>query len=192
MATENLMEQLGITRDDVMERVVAKIVSGVMEVEIDLDDESYAADTPFARELQKRVQAAIDAKVLEMGDKYVLPEVGALIENFTLQSTNAWGEKTGKSVTFIEYLVQRADVYMKEPVDYEGKPKDQQNGYSFRAKGTRIEYMIERHLQYHVATAMKKALEGANASLIGGIEEAVKIKLAEIQKSMQVGVRLTS
>ena len=52
--------------------------------------------------------------------------VTAYVESFCLTETNKWGKKTGKSMTFTEYLVQRAELYLTEKVDLRGKAKGEE------------------------------------------------------------------
>lgn len=180
------LEGLGITRDEILDRVVAKITQIVMAETIEEEDgAAFDTESDLAKTLQGHVQTKVDEKVAELAEKFVLPDVGTLIENFTLQATNQWGEKTGKKTTFIEYLVQRADAYIREPVNYEGKPKGT-DSFSWTQKGTRIEFMIHRHLAGHIETAMTFALAEANKSIAKGIEDAIKTQLAQILSGIKV------
>ncbi len=111
-----------------------------------------------------------------------------MVENLTIQQTNQWGEKRGESMTFIEYLTQRADHWLREEVSYDGKAKSQSD-YNWRKNGTRVEHMVNSHLQYAVSTAMKNAVDAANKTIIGGLEQAVKIKLGEIAVQLKTEVK---
>jgi len=111
------------------------------------------------------------------------------IENLTLQETNKWGEKTGTPVTFIEYLVKRADAYLIEPVNYDGKSKEEVGGYSFSGAQSRITHMVHKHLHYSIETAMKNALSQVNAALSGGIQATVKTKIDEIVSSIKINMK---
>jgi hypothetical protein len=113
-----------------------------------------------------------------------------MIDNLVLQKTNSWGEKVGKSVTFVEYLIEQAHGYMTEKVDSSGKTKEESGGYSFSGTQTRVAHMIHRHLHFNIETAMKEALATANGSIIKGLEETVKLKLAEILAVLKVTVKV--
>lgn len=188
------LEALGITKEELQRRVVERITLLVMTKEMTREDEdgepySFAGDSNIAETLNAHVKEEIDRKVTELADKFVVPQVGTLIENFTLQKTNDWGEKRGESITFIEYLVQRADAYLREPVSYEGKPKGT-DGYSWKQSGTRVEYMIDKHLNYHISQAMSAALNNVNSSIAKGLEEGVKVKLAELLARLKVTAKV--
>jgi len=170
------LEDLGLTREELCERVVHRLCANFSEY---ADMESH---------LEQKIRDAADAAVARLADEHVLPNVNEFIENLTLQKTNCWGESQGKSLTFVEYLVERAEAYMKETVNYEGKPKGT-DSYSWTGKGTRLAYMIDKHLHFSIEKAMKEALETANKSIVDGLEQTVKIKLEEIAKSLKVTVK---
>jgi hypothetical protein len=185
-------ESLGLTREEILERVVQQIVTTLLE-QSELDEDGVAVPTRsrFATVLRRKVLERADAAVADIAGRHVLPNVASYVETLCLQETNKWGEKTGKSMTFIEYLVERADRYLREEVDYEGKAKDDDRYHSnWRKAGTRISYLVDKHLQYSIETAMKQALATANAAIVGGITDAVKIKLAEVLASLKVETKV--
>ena len=156
---------------------------------INEDGETASRDSSFKRKLDAEIKKGIDAAVTALADKHILPHAATMIENITLQETNKWGEKTGQNMTFVEYLVQRAEAYMTEGVNYEGKSKDEARGYSWTGTQTRITHMVHEHLHYSIETAMKQSLKDANSSICKGIEEAVKIKLAEALQGLKTTVQ---
>lgn len=187
----DLAKELGLTNDDLVERVVAKCVDRVMEsAGYDEDGESEAVPSTFARKLHDAVKKRIDAAVEKIAAKHVLPNVTTYLEQLELKATNQWGEARGPAVTFVEYLVQRAEHYMTEKVDHSGKAKDDAGNYgSWSGSQTRIAYLIHQHLQYSIETAMKQVLKDGNAILIEGLEKTCKAKLEEIAKQLKVEVK---
>lgn len=184
------LESLGLSQDSLADRLVDKLAEGLLSsLDYDEDGHTFRGESPFANKLNRMVKDRLDALVDELGTKHVLPKVEEMVEGMVLQQTNQWGEKTGKPATFIEYLTQRADHWMREEVNYDGKTKDQDSGYNFRKAGTCVSYLIDKHLQYSIETAMKAAVATANQSIIGGLQEAVKIKLAEVAASLKVEVK---
>lgn len=189
-ATEGLtLEALGLTQESLAERLVDKLAEGLLSsMDYDEDGHTFRGESPFANKLNRMVKDRLNSLVDDLGAKHVVPKVEEMVEGMVLQQTNQWGEKTGKPVTFIEYLTQRADHWMREEVNYDGKTKGS-DSYSWKKAGTRVEYVIDKHLQYSIETAMKAAISAANQSIIGGLQEAVKIKLAEVAASLKVEVK---
>lgn len=191
------LASLGITEDQLIEKIIDRTVDRLLEsVGYDISGDELAEGTALTRRMDKAVtdlnglvQKMLDAKVEELGDTHVKPLIESRLESLVLQQTNAWGEKVGKPVTFIEYLVRRADAYMTEEVDHNGKSKDQER-YDWRKHSTRVVYMMDKHLQYSIDAAMKQALASANSSISKGIAEAVKIALAETQAKLKVEVKV--
>jgi hypothetical protein len=188
------LESLGITKEQIIERVIEACADRIM-TDCGLTDEdgnprSCQENSPLAIKLKAIVKERIDAGLAQVVDKHILPNVTQYIENVTLQETNKWGEKRGSLVTFIEYLTGRAEAYLTEKVDYQGKSQGESQGYSWIGSQTRITHMVHEDLHYSIATAMKKALEIANSAIATGIEETVRIKLQEVCKSLQVKVKL--
>lgn len=185
------IESLGFTKQELQDRVVEAVSRKVLEsVGYDEDGDECSTESKFAKTVEKRVKAHIDATINAMAEKHILPNVATYIENLTLQETNQWGEKRGKHVTFIEYLTQRADAYMREEVNYEGKSKDQANGFSWSKSGTRVAFMVDKHLHYSIETAMKAALANANSAIVGGIKSAVDIGLDNVRAKLAVDVKV--
>lgn len=184
------LEALGLTQEEIEDRVVNRIVEHALRgVAADEDGEEVSVPTPFARRLDDLVKGAIDARVSAIAEAHVLPKVTAMVENIVLQETTSWGEKRGAPMSFIEYLVKRAEHYLTEPVDYNGKSKEEsRDSYNWSKSQTRIAALVHGHLHYSIETAMKKAVADANAAIVGGLAETVKVKLEEVAKKLKVTV----
>jgi hypothetical protein len=188
-------EMLGLSREDVQNRVVERIAAVLMEEKSEeWDDESGTyegtVESRAMKSLKKLIKDRIDGKVLQMANEVVLPKVAEMVETTTFRETNKWGEGKGTpELTFKEYLVQRAEAYMQEQVDCDGKAKSQTSGYSWTSYGTRVTYMIHTHLHHSIEQAMKEAVQNVNRMITGGLEATVKQKLEEITKSLKVAVQ---
>lgn len=184
------IEALGFTKQELQDRVVEAVSRKVLEsVGYDEDGDEVGTESKFAKTVEKRVRAHIDASINALAEKHILPNVATYIENLTLQETNQWGEKRGKQVTFIEYLTQRADAYMREEVNYEGKAKTEANGYSWSKTGTRVAFMVDKHLHYSIESAMRDALAKANSSIVEGLKKAVEVGLDNVRAKLTVDVK---
>lgn len=190
MADTATLEAFGFTKEEVFQRVVDTIVRDLTQSRYEGEDgDHWFGESEFKRGIDKAVQARIDAKVNEVADKHVAPRINELIENCTLQQTNRWGEKVSASVTFTEYLVQRADAYMVEPLDFQGKTKEESGSYGWSAKTTRIAYAIDKHLHYSIHTAMKNVLAQANSTIAAGLNEAVKTAIGNLTVQVKTEVK---
>lgn len=184
------LQALGFTNDQIVDRIVEVYVEQLRtEHTWDTDGEKTPVTTTFDREIRKRLHAAIDAKVSAIAEEHVIPKVADLFENLVLQTTNQWGEKRGSSVTFVEYITQRAEAWMTEKVDFEGKSKDEQNGYGWTGTQTRVAHMLHKHLHYTIESGMKDALSKLNSVVSNGIAETIKLKLGEVLAQLKLEVK---
>lgn len=187
---EITLELLGMTKEQMQELVIARAAERLLRWEVREDGvEVPPTESKLGKRLEAVVVKQIDAKVAELAEKHVLPNVSLYVETLVLQETNKWGEKIGKPVTFIEYLVQRAAAYLKENVDFEGKGRDEKDSYLWKGTQTRLTHLVHRHLHYSIETAMKNALTVANGAIATGIAETAKLKLDELSKSLRVEVK---
>lgn len=191
---EITLEALGITQDKLVELVVERLVENATAYIIPGEDgEPVEKTSRLWDALTKRVQHAIDTRIAALAEKNVIPHVTNIMENLVLQTTNKWGEKVGKPVTFIEYMTQRAEAYLTEPVNFEGKSKSEDGyGYGWKQAQTRISHLIHQHLHYSIETAMKNALGTTTSAIREGLLSTAKIKLEEFAKSMNVRVEVKS
>ena len=189
--SKDLLAQIGLTQEELQERVVNRIVDAVMYSHLADDEErGHAIESQFRRQIQEHAESAIDKAVTAIGDKFVVPAMKEYIETFTLQETNTWGEKTGKKLTFIEYLVKRAEAYSQEQVDSSGQTKQESRDSYWKPSTTRVSYLIDKYLHYQIDIAMKTVIGDANKLIVGGLEKAVKASLAEIGARLKVEVKV--
>lgn len=187
--TTMTLEALGFTKEDLQERLVERLCEQILSGKsYDEDGGEHYEDSQFKKLLEERLRKHINETVNAIAERHVLPNVTEYIENLCLQQTNKWGEKTGKPVTFVEYLVSRAEAYIGEDVNHEGKSKDEKDSYNWSKSTTRITYLINAHLQYSIAVMVKNAMDGMNKSIVGGIEKAVKIQLEQTLGKLKIGV----
>lgn len=185
------IESLGFTKEELFDRVVSKVTETLLaEYCTDEEGGEHARRSAFQNKLQAAVLKRVDEAIIALGKKHVLPNAVKMLEGIVLQKTNAWGEKEGPEQTFVEYLISRADAYMRENVDYEGKPLTTDGSrYGSSKAQTRVVHLIDKHLHFRIETAMKSAMAAANASLVKGLEETVKIKLGEIAEKLKMEVK---
>lgn len=172
--------EMDISKQELQETVVARLVD---KLAIQLSDD---IESSVLEEIRKKLQGQIEKRISSV----VLPLIKSKLDTLTIATTNRYGEKKGPDVTFIEYATKAAELYMSERVDYEGKTREEKNGYSWTGTQTRITQMVHEHLHYSIESAMKKALNNANSQIVKGIEETCKIKLGELAESLKVAVEM--
>lgn len=185
------LEELGLSQEEIVDRVISAAARKLLHGFLPEEREDGKPDLePLAKRLKDYIRDAIEEKYNEIYEEHIKPGIGQLIDKLTLEETNRWGEKKGEALTFKQYLVQRAEHYMKEEVDYQGNTRNQKGScYSWKKEGTRIAHMVHKHLHYRIASAMKEALKKANSTIVEGLEKAVKIKLASIAQALEVHVK---
>lgn len=188
-----LLEAIGVSRDEILERIVAKAVERLFEERgFDEDGEPFIAASRLTESLITTLLSAVDEKVAALGETHVVPIVNELIEGHVLQETNKWGERVGSPLTFKEYLVSRADAYIKEPVDFEGKTKGEMRSGSYhtwRQDGTRIEHLIGKYLNQAVEKAVKAVIAKADAVIQGGFEQSIREQLRILSEELVIDIK---
>lgn len=183
------LESLGFTKEELQKRVINQLCKQFTSgLGCDEDSEEYLMDSEFGKKLKAVVKCHINDTIQNIAEVHIFPKVSEYIENLTLEETNKWGEAKGQSLTFIEYMVQRAEAYMTEKVNYEGKSKGVSYG-SWTGTQTRLSHLIHQYLHYNISNAMQTALKDANSHIVKGLEETIKIKLKEISDSLKVGLK---
>jgi len=175
------IEDLGLSQEKLTQLVVDQIIDNAYDGESYIGESSIGAQ--IEKQLQDKVTASIDETVERIGNEVILPKVTEMIENHIVQQTNEWGEAKGEPKTFVEHLIARADYYMQEPVNHEGKTKKEDN-YNWRQNTTRICYLVDKHLQYSISTAMEAALKEANSSIAEGLKKAVSIQIDQVRAKL--------
>lgn len=180
------INDLGFSKEEILDRLIERVSEEVLTtIGWDGDGECRANST-FKKKLDKLVLDRIDESVKAIAEEHVLPHAKNYIENITIKKTNQYGEEKGESITFIEYLTNRADDYLNQKVDGRGNISDSYG----RNSQTRIAYLVDEHLDYSIKKAMTSALKTANDSIIGGLKTAVEMQLNEINKKLKIQVKL--
>jgi hypothetical protein len=185
------LEGIGLTKEKLQERVIGKLCDELTtSVFADEDGDPVSQPSSFKRKLDEALKARVEEGIGDMAAKYVLPNVTEYLEKLVLTKTNEWGQKQGEPVTFIQYLVQRCDAYMREEVNYEGKTRAQ-DSYNWRGTTTRVSQLIDSHLHHSIEKAMKDAMALATGSIKDGLSGAVKMALERTLVGLKTTVEIT-
>lgn len=162
-------------REVVIERATAQLVASVR-------------DRDYSHSMEGIINNATAAAVKEYADQVVLPQVRDQLEDVCFQMTNEYGEKKGEKMTFRQFLVNRADAWMTEPVDFRGKTKAEVYGGSWSKYQTRVAHLVHEHLHFSIRHAIETALKDMNSKVATGLAETVKTQLALVLAGLKVSV----
>jgi len=180
------LDFLGITKEELIEKIVSKAAiefSGTKYYDEE-DDEYYYYNNKIAKELNKVIEERIKKSVTKFCDKFIKPSIEKKIDETILEKTNQWGEKKGEKIGFKEYIIARAEKYLDERVDDQGR--DSRDSYNTRGTSRRIVYMVEDKLTTQIEEALKDGVKLINQSFKDGISATVKDKMEELTKDIQI------
>lgn len=182
------LEELGFTKEEILNKTVDRIVDQIMTTTgWDPEDNSeYAASSQFSTSLQRHCKEAIDKHVSDISEKHIVPKVAEAVEKFKYQECNNWGEKKGKELSFIEYMEIKAENYMQEEVDYNGKRDSWNDG----KRQSRLCHIIEEYIQYEVKRGVESATSDMSKQLEQALGTTLRLKLAEISDKIKVAVKV--
>ena len=184
------LEALGVSTEDLTGRIVDQAVNALLysngfnpETE-----EEVTYESKFKREIENKIQKTVDAKIAAIAAQHILPRVGELIEAANLVQTNKWGEAKSAPMSFKEYIAHRADAYMCEEVDINGKSKGEGDSYSWRSCGPRLSVLMRSYIKDSMETAAKSAVNDINKVIAKNIEKAAKDAIAATAANIKVSV----
>ena len=191
-------EQIGLSEQELQDRIVSGIIDRMLSKYVTIYDYDTGLESEDIEntELKKRLDASIkehiDKEIDRVAHTYLEPVTADLIENFKLQETTSWGEKKGEEMSLTDYLAKRCELYMAEPVNFEGKTKKEKGAYShdWKQSSTRMTYAIEKYLHYHMEQAMKKSLGNAHKILHDAIISTVSASLTEVVGKIKTKVEI--
>jgi len=189
------LEALGISKEELAERIIESAVDQLLSSTgfNPETEEEVRYESRFKREVEARVQKAVDAKIAALAETHVLPRVGEMIEAADMRKTNRYGEPTSPSMTFKEYIAHRADVYMTEDVDYHGNSKadleaKNESTYSWRNCGPRLTVLMRSYIRDSLETQAKAAIADVNKVIAKNIEQAAKDAITAAATNLKVSV----
>lgn len=184
------LQELGFSRAEIEKKIVDTCVDEVLgNVDsYDEDGRSCKIAPQLREEFNKRIKETVNARIAEVFEKECKSNIIKFMEEFSLQQTNSWGEKTGKKLTLTEYFIERIEAFIKEEVNHHGKSKSE-DSYSWSKHSTRIVFMMHEYFQYHIKQAMEETVKNANSTIAQGIQKAVEISLQDILKGLKVNIK---
>lgn len=184
------LEALGVSASDLADRIVDQAVQTLLystgfnpETE-----EEVTYENKFKREIENKIQQTVDQKIAAIAAEHILPRVGELIESANMVKTNQFGEAKSPPMSFKEYIAHRADAYMSEDVDINGKSKGEGDSYSWRSCGPRLTVLMRSYIRDSMEAAAKTAVTDINKAIAKNIEKAAKDAIASTVENLKVSV----
>ena len=184
------LEALGVSAECLSERIVDQAVQALLySTGFNPDtEEEVTYQNKFKKAIEVKIQQTVDAKIASIADIHVIPRVGELIESANMVQTNKWGESKSPPMSFKEYIAHRADAYMCEEVDINGRSKGESDGYTWRSCGPRLSVLMRRYIKDSMEVAAKSAVNDINKVIANNIEKASKDAIAATVANLKVSI----
>lgn len=185
------LEALGISPGELGNRIVDQCVEALLSTtgfssEIG-EEERY--ESRFKREIVKRLMGIVDEKITALAAVHLIPRVGEMIEAANMGQTSRFGELKTPPMTFLEYISQRAEVYMSENVDCDALSKDEAtNSYNWRSAGPRLTVLMRMYIRETLEKHAKAAVTDVNKVIAKNIENAARDAITAAAASLKVTV----
>lgn len=188
----NTLKALGISPEELGNRVVEQCVEALLSGSgFDPDTEQETRyETRFKREIEARIKSAVDSKIAALAAEHLIPRVGEMIEKADMRETNKWGESVKEPMTFKEYIAHRAEAYMSEDVNYEGKSKEEKgDSYNWKSCGPRLSVLMRNYIRETMEAHAKAAVTDINQVIAKNIQKAATDAITAATSAMKVTVR---
>lgn len=192
MSTTFNLESLGITKEELTERVVNAIADDLLYARSEEDEggeRQWFGSSALKAELDKILKQRIDDAVRNTAEKYVFPRVDEIINALVLQETTKWGEKKGDPLSFTEYMVARAEAYLADDVDSYGRSKQEckeANSSWYGSTGKRINRLVDEKFKAALAQVVEPSVKVVNQKLAEHLNAAVQTSLREILGAFKI------
>ncbi len=185
------LEQLGITKEELADRVVDGVARQLM-FDVSVDDEGEMTgrlESGFSRVLRTRLLEAVSEAVDALAEKQIVPALVAQLAELDFQPQSRYGEPKGEKITYKEYLASRADSWLTQIVDGDGNEKGDRSYYDQSRKTTRAAFLVNQYFSRTVESALKEAVGAANEKIAEGLEKAIAMKIREIATGLKVDIK---
>lgn len=187
------LQDLGITPEELQERLVTKLAEDFLTTTYS-DEYGDPVERPSSikKQLDAQLKKTIDAKFEDLAQRLIAPNLEKLITELVIQRTNEFGQVKGEPQTFIEYLVDRANKYIEEPVDDKGRTQEEfkrdGNSYGWKAAGSRLIVQIDKYLSNAIKEAVIKLVQTQGKSFAEGIRRETLAAINQVTAKMTVAV----
>jgi hypothetical protein len=173
---KQLLKDLGITRKDVLDKLVDRLQEAFMPMDADGDGSGFEAE--LHKEMTQRIEEGVRKALCD----FTAPAIAEYCRKFVLNPTSEWGEKKGDSLTFVDYLVKSGRDFLEQPVDPWGKPA---NTYGSDKKKTRLAFLATEALSDEIRKAAESYLKNQREILNKAMADALMAKAGEIVRVLK-------
>ena len=184
------LSALGISPEELGNRIVDQAVETLLNTtgfNPDTEEEKRY-ESRFKREIEARIQKAVDEKIAALAAVHLIPKVGEMIEMADMRKTNAYGEAKTPSMTFKEYIAHRAEEYMSEAVNIRGLSKAEDGSYQWQSAGPRLTVLMRNYIRETLEKHAKAAITDVNKAIAKNIETAARDAINAAASSLKVAV----
>ncbi len=185
------LEALGLNVESLGDKIIEQAVYQLLNYSgFDPDsDIETRYESRFKKEIGERIQRAVDTKIAALAAEHLLPRVGELIESADMRKTNTWGEPTSPPMTFKQYLGHRAEAYMTEEVDCNGKSKEEASGgYGWTKSGPRLTVLMKLYIKESMEKAARAAVNDVNKALAKSLETAARDAIHATAANLKIAI----
>jgi len=184
------LESLGLSVEQMQDRLVEALIDRFLTSNVsDEDGEPVAIVSKFQTSIREAILTRVDESVERLIAPALDGSITSYIDNYKIQSTNGYGEPKREPETITEYIIRRANEYLTEGVNFEGKSKKEysasgRDSYGYKDATTRVAFLIDKRLNDEIAKAMQEALKTANEAITGGLKSAVAFELNKLNAKL--------
>lgn len=186
------LKSLGISPEELGNRIVHQCVESLLSgAGFDPDTEQEMRyETKFKREIGARIKAAVDAKISAIAAEHLIPRVGEMIEKADMRKTNQFGESVSAPMTFKEYIAHRAESYMSEEVNHEGKSRGESGDtYNWKSCGPRLSVLMRNYIRETMETHARAAVTDINKVIAENIMKAAQDAITSATAALKVAIQ---
>jgi CRISPR/Cas system type I-B associated protein Csh2 (Cas7 group RAMP superfamily) len=180
------IEDLGITKQEMQDRVVNQLCNEITGRHDDESEYSYFSESSIKTKMREYLQEIVDKKTREVIDEKVLANFEKYLQELIIKPSSRWGEKEEAPVSIEDYIEKTISLTMAETVDSTGRGREDRSYSYYGSHSTRLEYLINRKISAEIETSFKSVLVDVKASLQSHIEAQIKNKLTETKISFNV------
>lgn len=185
-------EALGLTKDEVQERLIETLADRMLKAKgWDDDGDEISLPSSLKTQLEALITKRMDLAVQSAFDRVVPSTIDQFVAEYKIQQTNQYGEKQGPALSFVEFITQRVTGYLAEPIDHSGvserEAKAKGNSWYGERNGkqNRVTYMINERLATAINQGIEAAFKDTKSLLAGGIEKAVLAHLQQFGETLK-------